>query len=92
MLDWKKFSAAVLASQGDQGKLTQVLSDYEDEFNTFNSQLSESSKSVQSLTEQVESLQKTNMNLFLKQGNPTPSPSLNEEKALTYEDLLENFN
>lgn len=89
MIDWKKISTDILQNLGDQGKITQILSDLETEVTTFNTRLSELEKIKQTQEEQIESLQKTNMNLFLKLGNPVPDEVVNSpEPKLTYDDLF----
>lgn len=88
MLDWKKISTTILANKDDQGKLTQYLSDLETEVTTFNTRFSDLEKQSLTQSEQIESLQKTNMNLFLKVGNPVPPEQLQSSKNLSYEDLF----
>lgn len=91
MIDWKKISSQIVASLGDQGKITQILSDLETEVTTFNTRFVDLEKQTQEQTGQIESLQKTNMNLFLKIGSQTPEPAINKPNELTYEDLLNSW-
>lgn len=89
MIDWKKISSDIVANLGDQGKVTQILSDAETDVTTFNTRFADLEKKTTDYEGQIDSLQKTNMNLFLKQGNPVPvTPLQQTEKALTYEDLV----
>lgn len=88
MLDWHKLSSDILANAADQGKLTQLLSDLETEVTTFNSSYMELQKQAEEQSGQIESLQRTNMNLFLKVGNPTPPEALQETRSLSYDDLF----
>ena len=89
MLDWKKIMTDILASRDDQARLTQILSDLETEVTTFNTRFSDMEKTTATQTEQIDSLQKTNMNLFLKLGNPTPDVHVTSDKQLSYEDLFD---
>ena len=90
MLDWKKISSNILANLGDQGKVTQILSDLETEVTTFNTRFSTLETQAQEQTSQIESLQKTNMNLFLKLGNPVPEKVVHStETKLSFEDLFD---
>lgn len=92
MIDWKKISTSIINNLDDQGKITQILSDLETEITTYNTRLSELEKIKQTQEEQIESLQKTNMNLFLKLGNPVPDESVRtDEPKLTYDDLLDSL-
>lgn len=89
MIDWKKISTDIINNLGDQGKVTQILSDLETEVTTFNTRFTDLEKTKQAQAEQIESLQKTNMNLFLKLGNPTPDEAVNSsEPKMTYEALF----
>lgn len=92
VLDWKKISTDIVSNLGDQGKITQILSDLETEVTTYNTRFQDLEKTVQEQTGQIDSLQKTNMNLFLKIGQPTPETNINTEKPMTYENLLEGWN
>lgn len=89
MIDWKKISSEIVANLGDQGKVTQILSDLETDVTSFNTKLSDLEKQTQEQNSQIESLQKTNMNLFLRVGNPTPDPVVQSEKKMNYEDLFD---
>lgn len=90
MINWKEISAKIVASMGDQGKLTQVLSDLETDITTFNSRFVDLEKQTQEQTGQIDSLQKTNMNLFLKLGNQVPeSVTQSTETKLSYENLFD---
>lgn len=89
MLDWKKISQNILSNLGDQGKLTQYLSDLETEVTTFNTRFTDLEKQAQEQTSQIDSLQKTNMNLFLKIGNQVPDKIVHStETKLSFEDLF----
>lgn len=66
---------------------TQVSEAYENRYTAYTSleeQHSEASK-------QIADLQRTNMNLFLKVGNPAPPEKINEPEPMKYEDLLSSF-
>jgi hypothetical protein len=90
--DWNKLKTDIVASIGDQGKITQLLSDAETEVTTFNTRFSELEKQTNEQTSHIESLQKTNMNLFLRVGNPTPPENkLDTAEPLTYDKLLEGM-
>lgn len=91
MIDWKKISSEIVANLSDQGKITQILSDLETEITTFNTKHSELEKQVLEQTGQIDSLQKTNMNLFLKIGQPVPQAPIQSEKKMSYEDLLNDW-
>lgn len=92
MIDWKKISNEILKNLSDQGKITQILSDFETDVTTFNTRFDTLEKQVGDFEGQVKSLQQTNMNLFLKLGSQTPEKVLNTtEPKLTYEDLLNNW-
>lgn len=89
MIDWKKISSEIITNSGDQGKLTQILSDLETDVTTFNTRFQDLEKQNQEQTSQIESLQKTNMNLFLKVGNQVPDKAVHtNEQKLSYEDLF----
>lgn len=88
---WNKLKAAIVSSIGDQGKITQLLADAETEVTTFNTRFSELEKQTGEQSSQIESLQKTNMNLFLRVGNPVESPIVNEPEPLKYEDLIDTL-
>lgn len=90
LIDWAKISGQIVQNLGDQGKVTQILSDLETEVTTFNTRFSDMEKQTASQTEQIESLQRTNMNLFLKVGNPVPENIVNSnENQLTFENLFD---
>lgn len=91
MLNWKDISSKIMAANGDQAKITQVLSDLETEVTTFNTRFTDLEKQTTDQAGQIDSLQKTNMNLFLKVGQATPQPALQTEKHMSYEDLLNNW-
>ena len=48
-------------------------------------------ESLSQKQEEITSLQKTNMNLFLKVSNPIPHESLQKPEALQYEDLIKGM-
>lgn len=89
VLDWKKISTDIISNLGDQGKITQILSDLETEVTTFNTRFSDMERQTNEQASQIDSLQKTNMNLFLKIGNPVPDEKLNNTEKLTYENLFD---
>lgn len=91
MLDWQKISSSIVANLGDQGKVTQILSDLETEVTTFNTRFTDLEKTRTEQTGQIDSLQKTNMNLFLKIGSPTSDKVVHTETKMTYEDLLNDW-
>ena len=91
MIDWHKISKEVVENIGDQGRVTQILADAETEVTTFNSRFMDMEKKSQDYEGQISSLQKTNMNLFLRQGNPVPDEKVNTTAAMTYDDLLKDF-
>lgn len=89
MLDWKKISTQIMSNLADQGKITQILSDLETEVTTFNTRFTDLEKQSKEQASSIDSLQKTNMNLFLKIGNPVPEKIVHSsETKLSYEDLF----
>ena len=91
MIDWKKISSEIVANLGDQGKITQILSDAETEVTTFNTRFTDLETQNQTQTGQIDSLQKTNMNLFLKIGNQTPQKAIESTTKMSYDDLLNDW-
>lgn len=98
VIDWKKISMDIISNLSDQGKITQILADLETDITTFNTRFSELETQSSTQAGQIESLQKTNMNLFLRLGNPTPDNLINHtggtpqpENKLTYENLLNEW-
>jgi hypothetical protein len=90
--DWNKLKTNIVASIGDQGKITQLLADAETEVTTFNTRFSELEKQTGEQASHIDSLQKTNMNLFLRVGNPVqPTDKLDNTEPLTYDKLLEGM-
>ena len=91
MIDWNKISSEIVANLGDQGKITQILSDAETEVTTFNTRFASLEKQTLEQEGQIGSLQKTNMNLFLRTGTKVPDKVVQSENALSYEDLLNDW-
>lgn len=85
---FNKLKADVVANLGDQGRVTQLLADAETEVTTFNTRFNELEEKATTQATHIDSLQKTNMNLFLRQGNPVPDEKLQSAAPLSYDDLI----
>jgi predicted SnoaL-like aldol condensation-catalyzing enzyme len=89
--DFQGITAKIAQNLSNQGLVTQLLTqlndDYSQESTTKATLLEQTAKHEATVTE----LQKANMNLFLKVGNPTPDRVIQTEKTLSYEDLVESM-
>lgn len=89
VIDWQKISKQIVENLGDQGKITQILADLEPEITTFNTRFADNEKKLGEYEGQISSLQKTNMELFLRVGNKVPDEAVRDTKPLAYEDLFD---
>lgn len=90
--DFKALINKIVENRDNQGLITelatQVYDVYEERYNAHTSLADQ----VGEYDKKIEDLQKANMNLFLKVGNPVPAEKLAEPEKMEYEDLLKDFN
>jgi hypothetical protein len=90
--EFKDFTTQIAQANGDQGKITEILTNLNDKYETFYNTHESMQAQTQKQTEQIESLQKTNMQLFLKTAQPTdPAGKVDTTEELTYDKLLEDM-
>jgi hypothetical protein len=86
--DFTAITSQIAQNLSNQALVTELLTklndDYTQETTSKTSLMEQSSQSA----EQIKQLQQTNMNLFLRVGNPVADKALQSEKPLSYEDLL----
>jgi uncharacterized protein (DUF3084 family) len=88
--DFLKATTTIAQNLSNQGLVTETLTQLADAYRQMTENHTSLTEQSSSLTQQINALKEQNMNLFLRQGNPVTTPKLNEDKPLSYEDLLSN--
>jgi hypothetical protein len=90
--EFKQFTTQIAQANGDQGKITEILTNLNDKYeNFYNTHESLESQSKEHLAK-IDSLQKTNMQLFLRTAQPTdPAGKIDTTEELTYDKLLDEM-
>lgn len=91
LADYLALTAKIAQNLDNQGLVTELLTQLNEDY-TQESTLKESLLSEKTeYDERIKQLQKTNMQLFLKQGNPVPDEKLSSTKPLEYDDLIKDM-
>lgn len=78
----------VATNLDNQAEVTKTLADLEKEVETIYHANDSFKQKHEEYEKQITSLKETNMDLFLRQGNPVESEKLNTPEPLTYGDLI----
>lgn len=92
--EFKSITSQIVSNLSNQGLVTELLTKLNEDYEQESTTKDTLTKQLGEFEGQVKSLQQTNMNLFLKLGNPTPDKLLNDpspESKLTYENLLNEW-
>jgi len=89
--EFKAITTKIAQNLSNQGLVTELLTQLNDDYTTESTNRDNLTTQTGELQEQIKGLQTTNMNLFLKLGNPVPDKVVNSEKTMSYDDLLNNW-
>lgn len=78
----------VATNLDNQAEVTKSLADLEKEVETLYNTNDSFKQKHEEYEKQIASLKETNMELFLRQGNPVESEKLNTPEPLQYDDLI----
>ncbi|MCU7526201.1 MAG: hypothetical protein HF308_17130 [Ignavibacteria bacterium] len=78
----------VAQNLSNQGVVTENLTKLSDAYKSLSTNHSSLNEQKTAMEQQINSLKEQNMNLFLRVGQPVNTTKLNENTALSYDDLL----
>lgn len=89
--DFTKLTTQIAQNLGNQALVTDLLTQINEAYTNTHTSQETLLEQTNDFKEKIDTLQKTNMNLFLKVSNPVPDEKLNTEKPLQYEDLINDL-
>lgn len=92
--EFRALTARIAQNLDNQALVTELLTQANESFEQTSTHIDTLNLQAQETATQIEQLQRTNMNLFLKVGQPTPpaaEENLVASEQLTYDDLLSEF-
>jgi C-terminal processing protease CtpA/Prc len=93
-MDIKDFTAItnkITQNLNNQALITELLTNLIDDYTEVQTNISNLQSQTQTYEQEIQNLQKTNMNLFLKVSSPTPDPPLQKTEPLKYDDLIQSM-
>lgn len=89
--EYKALVQRIVENRDNQALVTELATQLNEVYENRYTAYSSLEEQYNEANKQIGDLQRTNMNLFLKVGNPTPPETINEPEPMKYEDLLSSF-
>lgn len=90
--EFRALTARIAQNLDNQALVTELLTQAVDGYEETTTQIGTLTAQAEETTETINQLQKTNMNLFLRVGQPTNNEEqLQTTEPMTYDDLLTEF-
>ena len=93
-MDFKKIQSIttqIAQNLTNQALVTELLTQLNDLTLEGSTAIENLTKQAQDQSQTIADLQRTNMNLFLRVGNPVESPKVNTTEPLQYDDLIKSM-
>ena len=81
----------IVENHGNQALVSELSAQLIEELSEFVNTHENTTKLLQEKEKEIQNLQKTNMNLFLKVAKPVETEKLQTGEELTYEDLIKDM-
>ena len=93
-MELKEFTAItnkITQNLNNQALITELLTNLIDDYSEVTTNINNLQTEKQTFQEEIQNLQKTNMNLFLKVSSPIKDAPLQKSEPLKYDDLIKSM-